>query len=180
MATNRKYVRDGCDGAHYAKCIQRLKEWGAPLDGWRCIGIIDVREDDREAPLSVCELCDCNKVRYEHIMEHDLYFETVTVGCICAGIMEGDVLKARERERLMRNRSRRRMTFVKHIWKQERWDVWYRTYRKKELVIRKTAGGYIALAGNRMAERYKGRPIRDFYSAIYAAFDLADPVEAVL
>ena len=29
----------------------------------------------------------------------------VSVGCICAGVMEGDILAAKERERLMRNRS---------------------------------------------------------------------------
>ena len=86
--------------------------------GWYCADVVDVREDDPEAPLSECELCGCGNVRYEHIMEHEEYFEPVTVGCICAGIMEGDILKAKERERLMRNRAKRRRNFVRKAWKQ--------------------------------------------------------------
>ncbi len=179
MGRNKKHGRDYRDESHYAKCIQQLKEWGAPVDGWKCIGITDVREDDPEAPLSSCELCGCGTVRYEHIMDHDLYFESVTVGCICAGIMEGDVLKARERERQMRNRASRRRNFLKHKWKQGR-NMWYRTYREKDLFIRKMGDSYVVSAGKRTTGMYKGKPITDFYSAIYAAFDLADPVEEIL
>ena len=53
---------------YLAKCQKRLKEWRAPLDGWYCKKIIDVREDDEEAPLATCELCDCSKVRFIHVM----------------------------------------------------------------------------------------------------------------
>ena len=63
---------------HISKCIKRLKEWNAPLTGWRCEKVVDVREDEEDiplgmrSPLSNCELCDCNKVRYEHWMVNDL------------------------------------------------------------------------------------------------------------
>ena len=180
MNTDKKSASDRKDKIHYARCISQLKKWGAPLDGWKCVDVIDVREDDWDAPLSECELCGCTNVRYEHVMDHDLYFEEVTVGCICAGIMEGSILKAQERERLMRNRSKRRRTFLQHTWKQERWNMWHRTYRKKSMLIWKTDSGYLVRAGNRMAKTYKGKPIRDFYSAIFAAFNIADPVEEIL
>ena len=170
---------DSADKKHYARCIQRLKEWRAPLSGWYCTAIIDVREDDPEAPLSSCELCDCCFVRYEHVMEHDLYFEPVTVGCICAGIMEDNVLKAQERERLMRNRSKRRRNFVRRTWKRNGDCLWYRQYRKKQLVIFKGSSGYSVSVGRTTVWKYKGRPILDFLSAMYAAFDLADPVEVI-
>ena len=39
--------------------------------------------------------------------------------------------------------------------------------------------GYSVRAGGRMATTYKGRPITNFYSAIYVAFALADPVEDI-
>ena len=94
MDRNVKTDADNRDKAYYARCINELKKWGAPLDGWRCIGVEDVREDDPEADLFECELCGCSNVRFVHVMDHDLYFEEVRVGCICAGVMEGDILKA--------------------------------------------------------------------------------------
>ncbi len=57
---------------------------------------------------------------------------------------------------------------------------WVRTYRNKFLRIWTTDNGYLVFADTRMTRSYKGKPIRDFYSAIYAAFDLADPVEDLL
>lgn len=171
---------DRRDKAYYARCINELKKWGAPLDGWRCIGVEDVREDDPEADLFECELCGCSNVRFVHVMDHDLYFEEVRVGCICAGVMEGDILKAQERERLMRNRARRRKNFIKREWKQTRPNLWERSYRGIELNIMKTENGYIVFTPSKTKRSYKGKPIRDFYSAIYAAFDLADPKEDIL
>ena len=90
--------------AYLAKCLRRLKEWGAPLEDWRCVDLIDMCEGDDEdtsPTFAKCDLCDCHKVRFVHVMDHPLYLEEVRVGCICAGIMEGDVLAAKERERLM-------------------------------------------------------------------------------
>ena len=180
MNTTVKRRKDIPDKIYLARCLRRLKEWGAPLDGWYCTGIIDVREDDYDAPLSACELCGCVHVRYEHVMENDLYFEPVTVGCICAGIMEDDILAAEERERQMRNRSRRKRSFLKHEWRQTRWNCWYRTYRKQDLTIAESDGKYTVHAGGKTVRTYKGKPITNFYSALYAAFELADPVEDVI
>lgn len=169
---------EGLDKKYLARCLKTLNEWGAPLTGWYCIDVVDVREEDYDAELWTCELCGCDKVRFIHVMDNDLYFEPVRVGCICAGIMEGDILAAEERERQMRNRASRRRTFVKHKWQQSARNIWYRTYRRQELMITEYGGAYSVHAGPRTATRYKGKPIRDLYSAIYAAFDLADPKEA--
>ena len=168
------------DKAFYARCIRQLKAWGAPTDGWYCVGVNDVREYDRDAPLSTCELCGCPHVRYEHIMENELYFEPVTVGCICAGIMEGSVLAAEEREKQMANRAKRRRNFLKHKWQHPWREYWYRTYRGQKVEIHESGGRYTVYAGDRVASRYKGKPILDFYSAIYAAFELADPKEEIV
>ena len=180
MNTAGRKVKAKADKAYYARCIRQLKEWGAPVTGWRCVDIIDVREDDYDAPLSECELCGCAHVRYEHVMDNDLYFEPVTVGCICAGIMEGDILAAEEREHQMRNRSKRKRNFLKHEWRHEWRGLWHRTYRGREVQIRESGGRYSVHAGNKATNRYKGKPIMDFYSAIYAAFEIADPVEDIV
>ncbi len=180
MNTTVRKAKAKADKAYYAKCIRQLKDWGAPVHGWYCAGIIDVREDDYDAPLSTCELCGCAHVRYEHVMENDLYFEPVTVGCICVGIMEGNILKAQERERLMRNRSKRKRNFLKHKWQHEWRGFWRRSYRGKEVQIIESGGRYTVRTGSKSAGSYKDKPIRDFYSAVYAAFNLADPVEEIL
>ena len=63
----------------------------ASPSGWYCDYIYDVadeEEDPDHIDLFTCELCDCSQVRSVHVMRHDEHFETVAVGCICAGIME--------------------------------------------------------------------------------------------
>ena len=167
------------DKRYYARCIRQLQRWNAPLEGWYCTDIYAFGEDD-EDDFFTCELCGCSHVRNVHVMEHDLYFEKVEVGCICAGFMEGDIYKAQERERKMKNRTKRRKNFLKHEWKHEYPDVWVRVYRKNEIEIRRHSGEYVVLTDGKKATTYKGKIITDFYSAIYAAFELADPKEAVL
>lgn len=180
MDTISIYGSDGLDKKYLSKCLRRLKEWNAPLHGWACKKITDVREDDQEAPLSVCELCDCGKVRYEHVMEHEHYFEPVIVGCVCAGIMEGDILKAKERERLMRNRSKRRRNFVKRPWTQRASGAYFREYKGRTITITEQNGFFRVHTVFGMAATYKGKEIRDFLSASYAAFDIVDPIEDIL
>lgn len=165
---------------HISKCMKRLKEWNAPLTGWRCDKVVDVREDQEDIPLdmrsqlSKCELCDCDKVRYEHWMVNDLYFEPVIVGCICAGIMEGDIMAAKERERAIRNRQKRRRNFVKRRWVVNKQGVFTRSYRHTRIFIRKINGFYDIRCGSKWCNRYKGKLITDMLSASYAAFELAD------
>lgn len=54
--------------------------------------------DNKEADFK-CELCGCNDVRYIHVMENEDFPYELQVGCICAGIMEDDILAAQERDR---------------------------------------------------------------------------------
>lgn len=46
------------------RCTKQLKEWGAPLEGWYCENVVDVKgdeddwdEEDDGAGLATCELC---------------------------------------------------------------------------------------------------------------------------
>ena len=166
------------DKSYLARCQKTLRSWGAPLSGWTCREIYDIRDDDRDAPLHICELCGCTKVRYVHVMTHPDYFEDVSVGCICAGIMEGDILAAKNRERLLRNRSKRKRSFPRRKWKQTA-NGWSLTYHGEQILIGRSRHNPERLGvkyNGQCVWTYKGTPITDFLSAAYAAFNLADPV----
>jgi len=156
---------------YIARCHKRLKEWGAPLNDWHCVDLVD--EEDASF---VCELCGCEKVRYVHVMGHDEYFENVCVGCVCAGIMEGDILAAKERDRKMRNRTKRRMNFPQRKWKRARSGGYFTKYNGQYVFINQNGRNYSCNCNGRRAWQYKGRPIDNFLYACYAAFDLADPI----
>lgn len=160
---------------YIARCRKRLKEWGAPLDHWYCVDLID--EEDASF---VCELCGCEKVRYVHVMEHDEYFEKLYVGCICAGIMEGDIMAAQERDRKMKNRAKRKLNFPRRKWKTARGGGSYTKYHDKYVFINQSDRGYCCTCDGRRTWQYHGKPIDNFVSACYAAFDLADPVEGAM
>ncbi len=64
-----------------------------PKWGWECIGMTDHGEER-----IICGLCGQQNVRYAHHMRHPQYGE-LTAGCTCAGKMECDFERARQRER---------------------------------------------------------------------------------
>jgi len=113
--------------AYIARCHRTLKEWGAPLDGWVVSNTYDCLEEANE--LFTCELCGSTQVRIVHEMKHTHFYEPISVGCICAGIMEGDIIAAKERERLVRSRSKRRKNYLKHIWDHTPYGVTLLRYR---------------------------------------------------
>ena len=156
-----------------SRCLKRLKEWNAPLQGWYCISVSDTLEED--TGLFTCELCGCVRVRFVHVMRHDQYFEDVSVGCICAGIMEGDILAAKERERLVRNRARRRANFPYRKWRKGRRGGLFLNHKGASIIIWRSDGLYWASYKKQSTRLYKGKPITNYLSAIYAAFDLVDP-----
>ncbi len=161
--------------AYIARCHKTLKEWGAPLDGWFVFNVYDCLEEANE--LFTCELCGCTQVRIVHVMHNHHYFERISVGCICAGIMEGDILAAKERERLVKNRAKRRKNFLKKTWEETRYGVSLLWYRGKRLRIFRLGNGRFKVCyNNTSTECHKGKPITDFLTAVHAAFDLIDPV----
>lgn len=166
--------------AYIARCHKTLKEWGAPLDDWVVFNTYDRLEEADE--LFTCELCGCTQVRFVHEMEHLQYFERISVGCICAGIMEGDILAAKERERLVKNRSKRRKNFLKKTWDETRYGVFLLLHRGELLKIFRSKidpNRFEVCCGYTSTECHKGKPITNFLSAIHAAFNLIDPIEEI-
>lgn len=176
-------MKSEVDSTYIARCHKTLKSWGAPLSGWYCVDVIDVADEDGGiVSFATCELCHCNKVRYIHVMHHDDFFEDVEVGCICAGIMEGDILAAKERERQMKNRAKRKQNFPCRKWHQTRTGNYYLTYKGKRIFINRSRYNpncYGVQMDGQSIWSYKNRPIDSFLVAAYVAFDLADPIEEV-
>ena len=149
------------DSAYVRRCQKRLQEWGAPLSGWYCDYIYDVADEEADP-------------------DHIEYFETVSVGCICAGIMEGDILAARERERLMKNRANRKRNFPHRQWRKNWYGNYQLTYQGRKVFINNKGGNrYSVYVDGKTSWSYKGKPLDNFVSAAYAAFELADPIERI-
>lgn len=100
----------------YSTCRGKWSQPGVPHKGWRCIGTIDLGEDDHEAR-EVCEMCECTEIRFVHEMAHDNFPEVLRVGCICAGHMESDLVSAERRDSDMRSRAAKRRRWLTRKWK---------------------------------------------------------------
>ena len=85
---------------------------GVPHTGWICIDIEDLGALD-----AVCEMCDAREIRYVHHMEHPAYPESLRVGCVCAGNMEGDYDRPIKRERALKNAAQRRSRWLSRRWR---------------------------------------------------------------
>lgn len=118
------------DPKYIRRCHKRLKELGAPLEHWHCECVIDGESDD-----FICELCGCQKVRYIHVMVHPEYDGAIHVGCICAGIMEGDLIAARARDDAAKRKSQRRANFRKKKWAGSDGRSWITRYKNRHVVI---------------------------------------------
>ena len=157
-----------------AKCAKRLKEWGAPLSGWSCVSVYDATEGEDMNSFEECELCGCAKVRFVHVMSHPDFYENITVGCICAGIMEDDLCAAQKRERKMKNRAKRKKSYLKRKWREVRPSCYFLLYKKKKLMIYRDMCRVVCdeqiLTGHHMR----------LIDAKLAAFDFVDPEERIL
>ena len=96
-----------------------MKLWeepGVPHKGWECLEVLDLKEEETE-DAEVCEMCGQEHLRFVHILRHDHYPEPVRAGCICAGKLTGNYTSAQAGEAKLRNRARRRSTWLTRKWK---------------------------------------------------------------
>lgn len=82
-----------------------------PKTGWHCIGVTDL-----QAPVGICGMCGHQVIRYVHHMVHP-QFHQIDAGCICAGKMEGNIERAKQRERDFKNKEARKESFMSRKWK---------------------------------------------------------------
>jgi hypothetical protein len=93
-----------------------------PHKGWTCTDV----EDLGSSNMQICEMCETSEIRYAHTMTHPDYKGRLVVGVVCAGHMEQDVQRARDREREVRNRSSRRERWPYSKWRVSRAGHEYR------------------------------------------------------
>ncbi|MEN2980443.1 hypothetical protein P7L78_06710 [Tistrella bauzanensis] len=87
----------------------KWSQHGVPHRDWQCIATRDLREEGEE--YMICEMCEVQTIRFVHTMVHPDYPETLDCGCDCAGYMEGNKRRAKERDSDMRRRAARRQKF---------------------------------------------------------------------
>lgn len=100
-----------------------------PKSGWTCVGVTDLG-----GPYAVCEMCGKQIIRYVHHMEHP-HYRPLGVGCVCAGKMEGDVEKAKNREAEFKCQSNRLMSFLKRKWKVSQKGNRYLKYENSLIIL---------------------------------------------
>jgi len=96
------------------------KQQGIPHKGWTLIDVIDVREDgteEWETDYESCMMCGNEKIRFVHVVTHKEVNEEFRVGCVCAEKMTNDYFNPKEREKELRSRATRRVTWANKKWK---------------------------------------------------------------
>lgn len=90
----------------------KWSEASIPHKGWVCVDV----EDSMDLS-STCEMCESQRIRFIHYMEHEDYPHTLAVGCICAGYMEEDLIAARKRDDFMKSRMAKKKRWLSRKWK---------------------------------------------------------------
>lgn len=81
------------------------------MESWECVDI-----EDLGGLYYTCEYCEKKAIRYVHTMSNE-HGETLRVGCVCAGKLEGNYLAAKNREQNFKNRIKAKRRFVSKKWK---------------------------------------------------------------
>ena len=140
---------------------------GVPHKGWTCVDIEDLGEPDH-----ICEMCEVTEVRYVHVMEH-LDYQTLRVGCICAGHMEEDLVGARKREEAFKASRVRRARWLTREWRVSGSGNEYLNADGFNVVVYPVKGGFGARVLHRETEwsRFSKRVYPTMERAKLAAFD---------
>ncbi len=101
-----------------------------PHEGWTCEAIYDLGE-----PVGICRMCGHQIIRYVHVMRHPAYPKAIGAGCVCAGRMEGDAERARQRENAFKNRQSRLETFLRLPLKRSKNGNEYVKYKNEIITI---------------------------------------------
>lgn len=166
-------VPDKYKNAEWLKEIDENEEnlWkrdDVPHEGWECEAIYDLG-----APVGVCRMCGHQIIRYVHVMRHPSYPRKIGAGCICAGRMEGNAERARERENAFKNRQSRMETFLRLPLKRSRNGNEYVKYKNEIITIlpdKFKKGYYKSVYKNVYSAPYSTKE-----SALLDVFDRIDP-----
>ena len=158
--------------------MARWDKKGLPHKGWHHLGVEDLGEGIsgyESIPYEQCEMCGNERIRYVHILKRpDCPYE-LRVGCDCAEKLIEGYADLRQKERDVRNRSSRKVTFLKREWTQN-WKTgnYVLRYKNEYITIMNSTydDGFGVIYRGHSVWRYKGKKIYDFETAKLAAFDL--------
>ncbi len=139
-----------------------------PHEGWTCEAIYDLGE-----PVGICRMCGHQIIRYVHVMTHPQYPRKIGAGCVCAGRMEGDAERARERENAFKNRQARLETFLRIPLKRSKNGNEYIKYKNEIITILRDKykeGYYKSVYKNAYSMPFSSKE-----SALTDVFDKIDP-----
>jgi hypothetical protein len=100
------------ENKYIVKNYGKWSQLDVPHKGWECIDI-----EDLGSLSTICEMCEAQPIRYVHYMKHPDYKEILGVGCVCAGNMENDYLRAKQRDDFMKSRMDKRKRWLSRNWK---------------------------------------------------------------
>ncbi|EKE08851.1 MAG: hypothetical protein ACD_16C00248G0033 [uncultured bacterium] len=155
----------------------KWKDDVTPKKNWTCQAIEDLESAD-----SLCQMCEREWIRYAHTMQHADY-KNLTVGCICAGHMEGDLKASKERESYFRSRSQRRTKWLDLAWKKsKKGNLYIKTRANSEdedshivTIFKGKYGKYSASIDQKYLEQW----FPTVREAQYAAFDYLWPSKKI-
>ena len=163
----------------HVKGTGKWREPGVPHRGWSCVDVYDDREDeddDGEGELTfVCQMCEVQRIRYVHVMQHPDYPDELHVGCICAGNMEQDLVGARQRETNFRKRRSRKSKWLTRDWRTSVvGNEFINTDGYNIVVYPKAGAGWGARVKHRVSgrERVSKLPYANAAQAKLAAFEV--------
>ena len=138
-----------------------ITQKGFPHSGWECVGI----EENPE--MQLCECCGKQMIRYVHKMRHP-EFTDIEVGCICAGFLEGNLERAKERESYLRRKEK----FIHGRWTEENKARQLKCYKRRGARIYYLGGDYGVWYNDRICWKFHGHSMRSFDEAAEAAFEV--------
>jgi hypothetical protein len=150
---------------HYGK----WSDPGIPHRGWTSVDV----EDLGPSEMAVCEMCEEQRIRSVHTMEHSDHPVVLRVGCICAGNMEQDLVGARNREAEVRQRGRRRSGWLERKgWRISQAGNPYINYRGLNVALYRRGPQWAARIVNRDTDETIWLPACDSVNAAaLAAYD---------
>jgi hypothetical protein len=119
---------------------RRLGKWstpGVPHKGWTCIDTDDLGANDKQ----ICQMCETSEIRWAHTMTHSDYKGQLVVGVVCAGHMEENLLRARNRERDVRNHAALRARWPHAKWRTSQAGNEYKNYGGYSCVLKEWPQG---------------------------------------
>ena len=119
-------------------------------------------------------MCEAQSIRFVHYMEHDDHPDILPCGCVCAGHMEHDLVRARERDDSMRSRSGKRARWLTRNWKVSRnGNDWLEADGYRVTVFQRDGGWAAAVSATRGTyQKFSRRRYLRENEAKLAAFDL--------